>query len=237
MTSQITQGDIGRLYEVTSPYRGMPFDLMIETGGGTTDAAEGLVNLLHSLSSDFRVIVPSRAKSNGTLICLAASEILMGVTSELGPIEPSVSQVPATILADDEYKNLGYLMHKMGKFALDQTRLVAISILKKGMLSSLEEIQIHAVVEMLCTRTHFPSHGSVINHSHAKEKLFLNVKFLQEDDPLWKSAWLLHCMYTFDAKLRGLSKIFEQRTLSNSVFGPDPRAADDMLAESYDQRG
>jgi len=56
MTSQITQEDVGRLYEVIGPYRGMPFDLLIETSGGVTDAAEGLVSLIRFTSSDVGII-------------------------------------------------------------------------------------------------------------------------------------------------------------------------------------
>ena len=145
----------------------------------------------------------------------------MGVTSKLGPIEPSVGEVPATILITEEYKKIGFGMHMLGNYAFEQTRKVAINLLQTGMMSSLESDYIENVAHTLCTRSHFPSHGSVINHVEAK-KLGLNVTFLDGDDSLWRKLWLLYSMYVFDCKTRGLSKIFEQRIYSLSVTGPDP---------------
>jgi transposase-like protein len=53
-----------------------------------TDATESLVTLLKNIIVDIRVIVADSAKSNGTLLGLAAKAIVMGASSELGPIEP-----------------------------------------------------------------------------------------------------------------------------------------------------
>jgi ClpP class serine protease len=76
-----------------------PTDLLLETSGGVTDATEALVSLVRSVCSDFRVIVPKAAKSNGTLLALASRSIVLGAPSELGPIDPSIGTVPCTIAA------------------------------------------------------------------------------------------------------------------------------------------
>jgi hypothetical protein len=220
MSSSITQEDVGRLYEIVSPFRGQKFDLLIETSGGATDAAEGLVSMLRSISPYFRVIVPSRAKSNGTLMCLAAEEIIMGPTSELGPIEPAVAGIPTSILILDRYREVGFSLHMRGTYALDQTRKVAENILQTGMCRDLTPEQVKVLVEKLCSRKEFPSHGSVINHQEAK-KLGLNATALDDTSDFWRKLWLLYCMYMFDSKARNLSKIFEQRKFSHSIFGPD----------------
>jgi hypothetical protein len=144
----------------------------------------------------------------------------MGVTSELGPIEPAVSGVPSNILVLDRYADIGFLLHKMGSYALDQTRKVAMKVLSEGMCRDLGKEEIEGIVNSLCSRTQYPSHGSVINHEEAKT-LKLNVQYLDDSSELWKKFWLLHCMYAFDAKTRGLSKIFEQRTYSHSVTTPE----------------
>jgi ClpP class serine protease len=55
-----------------------PVDLLLETNGGQTDPTEALVTLIRNVATDFRVIVANAAKSNGTLLCLAADRIVMG---------------------------------------------------------------------------------------------------------------------------------------------------------------
>ncbi|WP_425515518.1 SDH family Clp fold serine proteinase [Microvirga antarctica] len=61
-----------------------PVDLLIETNGGETDSTEAVIAILQNRLSDLRVIAANAAKSNGTLICLAAKKIVMGPSSELG---------------------------------------------------------------------------------------------------------------------------------------------------------
>jgi ClpP class serine protease len=74
----------------------------LETNGGGTDPTEGLITLIQNLTSDFRVVVANAAKSNGTLLGLAAKSIVMGASSELGPIEPLVQGIPCTILTQPQ---------------------------------------------------------------------------------------------------------------------------------------
>ena len=62
-------------------------DLILETPGGSGEVAEDLVRQLRNKYDDIAVIVPGWAKSAGTLIAMAADEILMGPTSALGPID------------------------------------------------------------------------------------------------------------------------------------------------------
>ena len=88
--AEINQRDCDYFVELFGDIHGEACDLFIETSGGNTDATEKLVHLLQSQARDLRVIVPNAAKSNGTLLSLAAREIVMGPSSELGPIEPSV---------------------------------------------------------------------------------------------------------------------------------------------------
>lgn len=65
--------------------------LYLYTQGGNTLAAWSLVNLIRQFCDDFEVIVPSKAHSAGTLICLGANNILMTKQATLGPIDPSVN--------------------------------------------------------------------------------------------------------------------------------------------------
>ncbi len=75
--------------------RNKGLDLLLHTPGGEVAATESLVSYLRSMFSDIRAIVPQLAMSAGTMIALAAQEIVMGKHSSLGPIDPQISGVPA----------------------------------------------------------------------------------------------------------------------------------------------
>jgi hypothetical protein len=64
---------------------------LLHTRGGDTLAAWSIVNLLRQYCDDLEVIVPMRAHSAGTLICLGANTIVMTKRATLGPIDPSVN--------------------------------------------------------------------------------------------------------------------------------------------------
>jgi len=68
-------------------------DLIIQSPGGDGNTAEKIIDMCRAhLSQDgeFRVIVPNKAKSAATLIALGADRIVMGYTSELGPIDAQI---------------------------------------------------------------------------------------------------------------------------------------------------
>jgi len=64
--------------------------LILYTRGGDTSAARNIVNLLRMYCDNLQVIVPHKAHSAGTIICLGANEILMTKQATLGPIDPSL---------------------------------------------------------------------------------------------------------------------------------------------------
>lgn len=64
-------------------------DLFLYTRGGNTDSVWPLVCLLREYSDRLTVIVPFRAHSGGTLICLGADEVIMTEHAELSPIDPT----------------------------------------------------------------------------------------------------------------------------------------------------
>lgn len=64
-------------------------DLILHTPGGNTAATESIVHYLKSVfGNNIRVFVPQIAMSGGTMIALAAKEIVMGKQSNIGPIDP-----------------------------------------------------------------------------------------------------------------------------------------------------
>lgn len=216
--AQIHPTDDAYLAELLKDVAGGPVDLMIETNGGYTDATEKFVALIRVLAPDIRVIVPRRAKSNGTLVALAGSIIVMGPASELGPIDPNLvlgpgNQAPAQFILQTQ--NVDPLLHQAAFMAVAQTKKLATSLLETGMMKGRQSAEIADLVEKLATRNHFHSHGSVMDADEALA-LGLAVEKLDSTDALWERLWLLRCMYSHDMKRANLVKVFEGRLVSNS---------------------
>lgn len=217
--SEIDDGDPSMVTELLSDINpDEPIDLMIETNGGKTDSTEAIVSILQNRISDLRVIVANAAKSNGTLICLSASTIVMGPTSELGPIDPHIQGTPCTILALPEMAAINFPLHNIAKLFLKQTQKLAENLLKSGMMKGQQEHDILRVVEALSTRNTYFSHGSTIDCREAVQ-LGLKVETLKFDCPIWNRIWLLYSMYDFDARRDNMLKIFEGRSRSTSIKG------------------
>ena len=64
-------------------------DVFLYTRGGATDSVWPLVSLFREYADRFTVLVPFRAHSGGTLICLGADEVIMSEAAELSPIDPT----------------------------------------------------------------------------------------------------------------------------------------------------
>lgn len=84
----ITPDDVRGLAEVVRGIPGEVVDLILHSPGGSPEAAESIVAVLRSQFKHVRVLVPLMAKSAATMIALAANEILMPISAELGPIDP-----------------------------------------------------------------------------------------------------------------------------------------------------
>jgi hypothetical protein len=171
------------------------------------------------MTSDLRVIVANAAKSNGTVLCLAGKSIVMGASSELGPIEPQVNQIPTTFLNTPMLATQNPVLYQAAQFAIQQTRKLATRLLKKGMMSLKPEQEIAASVEKLLTRTVYPSHGSVIDYKEAAA-LGLTVEYLPPEDTNWRRFRLLACMYESDCRKNRYLKIFEGERRSSAIQAP-----------------
>jgi hypothetical protein len=193
-----------------------PVDLLVETNGGVTDATEAVVAILKARLLDFRVVVANAAKSNGTLIALAAKSIVMGPASELGPIDPALNDIPCTILAKPEFAQMNFPLHQLGILALKQSETLAVRLLGDGMMRSAAPDEIARVAKALASRDVYFSHGSTIDYREA-QGLGLAVDILAHDDPIWQRLWLLYTMYDFDARRDGYLKIFEGRGRSTAL--------------------
>ncbi|MGI6468248.1 MAG: SDH family Clp fold serine proteinase [Syntrophomonadaceae bacterium] len=74
----------------------MPIDIILHTPGGIALAAEQIARALKKHPAKVTAIIPHYAMSGGTLIALAADEILLDENAVLGPIDPQIAQYPAS---------------------------------------------------------------------------------------------------------------------------------------------
>ena len=81
-----------------------PIDLILHTPGGLVLAAEQITKALVEHKGKITVFVPHYAMSGGTLIALAADEIVMDANAVLGPVDPQIGDMPAASIV----KILGY---------------------------------------------------------------------------------------------------------------------------------
>src|SRR6266702_5569665 len=72
-----------------------PIDLILHTPGGLVLAAEQIAKALVQRKAKVTVYVPHYAMSGGTLIALAADEIVMDPNAVLGSLDPQLGQHPA----------------------------------------------------------------------------------------------------------------------------------------------
>ena len=72
-----------------------PIDFILHTPGGLVLAAEQIAHALVQHGAKVTVFVPHYAMSGGTLIALAADEIVMDSNAVLGPVDPQIGDMPA----------------------------------------------------------------------------------------------------------------------------------------------
>jgi ClpP class serine protease len=73
----------------------VPIDLILHTPGGLVLAAEQIAFALRRHPAKVTVFVPHYAMSGGTLISLAANDIVLADNAVLGPVDPQLGQSPA----------------------------------------------------------------------------------------------------------------------------------------------
>jgi len=85
-----------RAIHLTDP--SIPIDLVLHTPGGLVLAATQIARAINRRKGKVTALVPHYAMSGGTLIALAADEIVMCDHAVLGPVDPQLGQYPAVSL-------------------------------------------------------------------------------------------------------------------------------------------
>ena len=119
--------EVIRAIHMTDPE--VPLDLILHTPGGIALAAFQISHAIKNRKGKITAFVPHYAMSGGTLIALAADEIVMGEHAVLGPVDPQIGEFPAASLlklietkpiADIDDKT--WILADIGKKALEQLR-------------------------------------------------------------------------------------------------------------------
>jgi len=125
-----------RAIKLTSP--DVPIDLILHTPGGLVLASEQIAYALCRHPARVTVIVPHYAMSGGTLIALAADEVIMDPNAVLGPVDPQVGQQPAasilSVLEQKEMKDIDdatLIQADIARKAMRQVAQTAAQILSK----------------------------------------------------------------------------------------------------------
>jgi ClpP class serine protease len=72
-----------------------PIDIILHTPGGLVLAASQIAHAVQKHKGKITVFVPHYAMSGGTLVALAADEIVMDPNAVLGPVDPQIGDLPA----------------------------------------------------------------------------------------------------------------------------------------------
>lgn len=114
----------------------MPIDFILHTPGGLVLAAEQIARALKKHPGKVTVFVPHYAMSGGTLIALAADEIVMDENAVLGPLDPQIGNCPAaSVLRVLERKDINrvddhtLIMADIAEKAIQQVRRTVMELL------------------------------------------------------------------------------------------------------------
>jgi ClpP class serine protease len=112
--------EILRAIRLTGP--NTPIDFVLHTPGGLVLAASQIAKAIKRHPGKTTVFVPHYAMSGGTLIALAANEIVMDRNAVLGPIDPQFGSIAAaSVLKVVESKSIDRV-HDLTLILADQSR-------------------------------------------------------------------------------------------------------------------
>jgi ClpP class serine protease len=134
----------------------VPLDMVLHTPGGLVLAALQIAQAIRDHKSKVTVFVPHYAMSGGTLIALAADQIVMCTHSVLGPIDPQLGDSPAASLIKvveqkpvAEIDDQTLIRADIGRKAIAQVKQAAAELLQRTLAADRAE----ALAEKLATGT------------------------------------------------------------------------------------
>jgi ClpP class serine protease len=116
--------------------KNIPIDLILHTPGGLVIASEQIANALKKHPAKVTVFVPHYAMSGGTLLALAADEIVMDENAVLGPLDPQIGQKPAASIVKildqkpiEKISDETLILADLAKKAISQIKSLIVDLL------------------------------------------------------------------------------------------------------------
>jgi ClpP class serine protease len=111
-----------------------PIEIILHTPGGLVLAASQIAIALADHDGSVTAVVPHYAMSGGTLIAMAADEIVIDRHAALGPVDPQLGQYPAAsivaaVTEPGEHKDETLILADVSRKALRQVELLANRLL------------------------------------------------------------------------------------------------------------
>lgn len=137
----IDEEDAEQVLRWIRKYRNYPLELILHTPGGQLHASIQIARALKNHPKKTRVLIPHYSMSGGTIIAIAADEIVMDKDAVIGPIDPQVGDfihgtfpAPSWIYAAETKKenaeDLTLVMSDISKKALKLTQSIAKELLE-----------------------------------------------------------------------------------------------------------
>lgn len=137
----------------------VPIDLILHTPGGLVLATEQIARALIRHQAKVTVFVPHYAMSGGTMLALAADEIVMDANAVLGPVDPQLGNFPAAsiikVVEDkpiSEVDDQTLIMADLSRKAIAQVQRFVRTLLKDNIPNQkVQPENIEKIVDALTT--------------------------------------------------------------------------------------
>lgn len=212
-------------------------DLILHTPGGDLAATKSIVEyLLAFFNNDIRVIIPHTAMSAGTMIACAGKEIIMGLHSTMGPIDPQISGVPAneylklveqgkTALSKNE--NVIYWKDVLSKYpptffgmcenSINLSKKYVSDWLSRNMLKGADQKDIDDTTQYLANYNYHLNHNTRLHIKELNDNTKLKITKLEQDDKLQDLVLsIFHC-FTILAGSTNICKIIQSHKATTFV--------------------
>lgn len=230
-----------------NPGKDLDLHLMLETPGGDGEIAVRMARSMQARCRELTVIVPDRAKSAGTLLAMGAHRIIMGPTSDLGPVDPQL-YIPHTrqhwIAAHDLIEavdgaldqvqkqptafhlmatllsDVNYLMYQQAKSAMERMDdLIEAAIASNPKRNSQQVQNLVSQLKKESIITDPKVHGAIFG---SKEAAAAGLPVLEPpSEEQWEIIWRLWTKYFHLRQLQeGWTRIYENRSASQVVTNP-----------------
>ena len=128
----------GVLRAINETPSGQPIEIILHTPGGMVIAARQIATALADHEGRVTAVVPHYAMSGGTLISLAADEILVDPHASLGPVDPQLGQYAAASLVavaerPGDHEDQTLILADLGRKAIAQVEGLTERLLDRHM--------------------------------------------------------------------------------------------------------